>query len=359
MTWLGDALGRIADDMPDRDLGARAIEIHQRRRRNLVAVTAAAVVVVTVIAATVGVRALPDAPQEPAVPVSPPEQTTIRVGVVPSAASAPLFLARAKGFFEQEGLTVEPHMIVSGAHAVPKVAGRDLDLAQTDYLATLRAADHGMPIKIVGSLYQSQPGTTGLVVRAGSPLRSVADLKGKKIGVSFLRNVEELALRATLKRAGLRMSDVHLVETPLPEMINGLEKGRYSAALLVEPFITQGAVERRTRSLADPMTGKFAGLHVAGWMATDDWVLRNPATLAAFRRALAKAHRLIASDLGQVEEILPHYVKIPSAEARKIKHGAYPATPDLGELRRLADLAHEAKWLRNPLDPKGVVVPFG
>ncbi|PZG17226.1 hypothetical protein, partial [Nonomuraea aridisoli] len=62
MTWLGDELSRIADDMPERDLGTRAMEAHQRRRRNLVALAAAAVVVVTVLAATVGLRALPAQP---------------------------------------------------------------------------------------------------------------------------------------------------------------------------------------------------------------------------------------------------------------------------------------------------------
>ncbi|GAA3472440.1 ABC transporter substrate-binding protein [Nonomuraea roseola] len=359
MTWLGDALGRIADDMPDRDLGARAIEIHQRRRRNLISLTAAAVVVVTVLAATVGVRALLGPPQETAVPVSPPEQTTIRVGVVPSAASAPLYLANAKGYFEQEGLTVEPQVLVSVAHAMPLVSRGDLDLGQTDYYMTFVAAERGIPLKIVGSLYQAQPGTTGLVVRARSAIRSVADLKGKKIGVPYLGSIEAFALQATLERAGLGMSDVKLVETPLPELITGMEKGRFAAALLVEPFVTQGVAERRTRLLADPMTGNFAGLHTAGWMATDDWVRRNPATLAAFRRALAKAHRLIASDPGQVEAILPYYIRTTKPTAVKIKQGAYPATPDMRELRRLADLAREKKWLKSPLDPQDVVVPSG
>ncbi|MEU4580121.1 ABC transporter substrate-binding protein [Nonomuraea sp. ATR24] len=359
MTWLGDALGRIAEDMPDRDLAARAIEIHRRRRRNLVALTAAAVVVVTVLAATVGVRALPGARQEPAAPAPPPERSTLRVGVVASAAAAPLYVANAKGFFRQEGLTVEPHVIPAAAAGLPRVSAGDLDLAQTDYLATLMAAENGHPLKIVGSLHQARPGTTALVVGAGSRIRSVAGLKGRRIGVAGLRSVEELALEATLERAGLRRSDVVLVETPLPELIGGLEKGRFAAALLVEPFVSQGVAQRRTRVLADPMTGAFAGLHVAGWMAGDDWVRRNPATLAAFRRALARAHRLIAEDPGQVAAILPHYIRITEPAALRIRQGVYPATPDLEELRRLADLAHERKWLKAPLDPAGLVVPPG
>ncbi|UBU10255.1 ABC transporter substrate-binding protein [Nonomuraea gerenzanensis] len=356
MTWLKDAFERIADDMPERDLAARAMVIHQRRRRNRTAFAAAAVVVVTVLAAWLGIRVLPETPREPAAPVSRPEQTTIEVGAVPSAASAPLFVAVAKGYFEQEGLSVTPHIIVGGPAGVPKVLSGELDLSQTDYLTTMKAVEQGHPLKLVSGLYQARAGTSALVVRPGSGIRSVAGLKGKKIGVPYLRSTEEFALAGLLEQAGLSLDDVKLVETPLPDMGMAMDRRRFDAALATEPHITQGVQQGQMRVLKDLMTGEFAGLPGQGWMAADTWIQRNPATLAAFQRALGKAHRVIADDPREVEAVLPYYVKIPRAQTAAIKQGGYPTAIDLPGLRRLAELGRRHGFLKGRFDVREAVL---
>ncbi|GAA2209569.1 ABC transporter substrate-binding protein [Nonomuraea monospora] len=357
MTWLKDAFERIADDMPERDLAARAMAVHQRRRRNRTAfAAAAAVVVVTALAATLGVRLLPQTPREPAAPVKPPERATIEVGVVPSTASAPLFVAAAKGYFEQEGLTVTPRTIISGAHAVPKVSADALDLAQADHLAALRAIRAGQPLKIVSGLYEPGPGTTALVVKAKSAIRSVADLKGKKIGVSYLRSMEELALAGLLKKAGLSLDDVKLIECPLPDMTAAMARGRFDAALTVEPFVSMGAGQQRWRVLADLLTGDFADLPGQAWIASEEWIADNPATLAAFQRALAKAQRLIASDPGEAEAILPRYIRMTREESAAIKRGAYTTAIDLPGLRRLDELGRRYGFMKGRFDVQEAVL---
>ncbi|MGW0803367.1 ABC transporter substrate-binding protein [Nonomuraea sp. NPDC002799] len=355
MTWFGDELGRIADDMPERDLGARAIEIHQRRRRNLMAVSAAAVVVVTVLAATVGGKVLSAEPQDAVAPPGPPEQTILKIGVVPTVEAAPLYLAQARGYFRQEGLTVRPTIVTSSAMAMPEVRKGRLDIAQTDYLVAFAAHNRGLDIKVVGSLYQAGRGSFALMVKAKSAIRTVGDLKGKKVGISQLNGLGTLSMAAMLKRSGLRTDDVKLIEMSLPRMNDSLADGYLDAILTAEPYITTGVREGRTRVLTDAMDGPFAKLHTAGWMATGDWSRRNPRTLAAFQRALAKAHRLIASDPAQVREILPSYLKVDKPIAADVALGSYPAQLNLRELQRVADLAREHDHLKDWLDVRSVV----
>lgn len=356
MTWLGEQLGRIADDMPERNLAARAIEIHQRRRRNFMALTAAVVVVVTVLAATVAVRALP---AEPRAAAPPPEQSTIRVGVTTTLESVPVVVALNKGYFKEEGLTVESRTLSAPVAAFSLIEDGALDLAQTDYATVFLANEAGKKFKIVSSLYQAAPGSFAVVVNPKTKVRTVTDLKRKRIAVSSLAGLGKLALTAVLKRAGLTMNDVLLTAVPDREMLGEVAAGRVDAALLAEPFITVGLQVSRLRVVADVMTQEFANLYTAGMMATDKWIREHPRTLAAFQRALAKAQRLIASDPQQARDALLEFARVPPNLAAGVAFGSYPARLDLTELQRVADLARAYKLIKHPVDVRNTVVKGG
>ncbi|MFI6789100.1 ABC transporter substrate-binding protein [Nonomuraea sp. NPDC050383] len=359
MTWLGEQLGRIADDMPERDLSARTFDIHQRRRRNSMALAAAAVVVVTVLAVAVGVRVLPAEPRAAVRPSSPPEQSTIKVGVVPTVESVPVFVAMTKGYFKEEGLSVEPVIISGAAAAAPQIESGVLDLAQTDYATVFKVNETGKKFKIVSSLYQAAQGSVAVVVSAKSKIRTATDLRRKRVAIPNIAGLGSLALTAVLKRAGLTLRDVVLMEKPYPDMLDAMGRGQVDAVLLAEPFVTVGRETKHTRIVADAMTQEFANLYTAGMSATDKWIRGNPRTLAAFQRALAKAQRLIASDPQQVRDALPRYTRISTAMAAGVAFGSYPAKLDLAELQRVADLARAYKMLERPADLGSAVVKGG
>lgn len=356
MTWFGEQLGRIADDMPERDLAARAIEIHQRKRRNFMALTAAVVVVVTVLAATVAVRALP---AEPRAAAPPPEQSTIRVGVTTTVESVPVVVALNKGYFKEEGLTVEPRTISAAAAAFPLFESGALDLAQTDYATVFLANEVGKKFKIVSSLYQAAPGHFAVVVNPKSKIRTASDLKRKRIAISSLAGLGKLALTAVLKRAGLTMNDVVLTAVPDRDMLAEVPRGRVDAVLMTEPFITASLQISHSRIVADAMTQEFANLYTAGMMAPDEWIREHPRTLAAFQRALVKAQRLIASDPQQARDALYDFSRVPPNLAAGVTLGSYPARLDLTELQRVADLARAYKLIKHPVDVRNTVVKGG
>ncbi|MFF4199098.1 ABC transporter substrate-binding protein [Nonomuraea sp. NPDC001831] len=359
MIWLRQQLSRIADDMPERDLGAKTIAIHQRRRRNLMTLTAVAMVVVTVLAATVGVRALSSDPRAATRPAGLPERSVIKVGVVPTVESAPVFVALAKGYFKEEGLTVEPVIVTGPTDAVHRVDSGALDLAQTDYAMAFAANEAGKQFKIVSSMYQAAQGSFAVVVNAKSKIRTAAGLKRKTIAVPNILGLGSLALTAVLERAGLRLRDVVVVEWPYPQMLNLMDKGQVDAALLAEPYITMGRANSGTRILEDAMSGEFADLHTAGMTATGQWTRQNPRTLAAFQRALAKAQRLLAGDPQQARDVLPGYTRIARAQLAGVAVGSYPVKLDLSELQRVADLARTYKLLKRPADIRSTVMTGG
>ncbi len=121
---------------------------------------------------------------------------------------APLFVALEKGYFAEAGLEVK---IIAPAdpNDPPKlVAAGQADIAISYQPQLHMHVAQGLPLVRIGTLVATP--LNSLVVLADGPVRSIADLKGRKIGFS-VGGFEEALLRAMLERHGLSLDDVTLV----------------------------------------------------------------------------------------------------------------------------------------------------
>ncbi|WP_043636753.1 ABC transporter substrate-binding protein [Nonomuraea candida] len=287
------------------------------------------------------------------------EKTTIKVGALPIPDPVSLYIANAKGYFKEEGLTVEPVTITGGAAALPQIQSGALDISQTNYVSTFLAVSQGKKIKLVADMYQAAPNTFNIMVPKDSSIRTVEDLKGKTILVNNLNNIATLAVTTQLKVAGLTEKDVKFVEKPFPDMGNAILSGQADAGWITEPFITANQSQHGFRKLVDTMTGQTADLPIAGWMATEEWASKYPKTLAAFQRAIAKAQQLASSDRKEIEATLPKYTKIDAKTASVITLGAYPSELNANRLQKVADLMLEYGYLKSAIDVKSVIATTG
>ena len=121
---------------------------------------------------------------------------------------APLFVAKERGFFREAGLDVT--MIEPGDPNSPPrlVAAGRYDLAISYQPQLHMQIDKGLPLMRVGTLVGTP--LNSLVVLKDGPIKSIRDLKGRKIGYS-VGGFEEALLRAMLGKYGLKMSDVTLI----------------------------------------------------------------------------------------------------------------------------------------------------
>lgn len=120
----------------------------------------------------------------------------------------PIIIAKEKGFFADEGLDVE---VVAPADpsAPPKlVAAGKADLAVSYQPQIHLQVAEGLPLKRVGTLIASP--LNCLMVKDDGPVKTIADLKGRKVGYS-VAGVEEAQMRAVLSRHGLTMDDIEMV----------------------------------------------------------------------------------------------------------------------------------------------------
>lgn len=121
---------------------------------------------------------------------------------------APVITAHTKGFFAAEGLEVE--LIEPADPAMPPklVAAGQGDIA-ISYQPTLHAQiDEGLPLKWIGTLVETP--LNSLIVLKDGPIKTLEDLKGKKIGFS-VSGFEDAMLGQMLKSVGLSVEDVELI----------------------------------------------------------------------------------------------------------------------------------------------------
>jgi sulfonate transport system substrate-binding protein len=111
-------------------------------------------------------------------------------------------------------------------------------------------------LSIISDNYQDgHPGnaTNSFLVLKDSPIRSVADLKGKKIGINAFASAVDLALRVVLKKNGLDpRRDVEIVEIAFPNIAAAIREKRIDCGVLVIPFL---AVESPKGDLRPVFTG--------------------------------------------------------------------------------------------------------
>ncbi|MDJ0950730.1 MAG: ABC transporter substrate-binding protein [Alphaproteobacteria bacterium] len=121
---------------------------------------------------------------------------------------APLYVALEKGYFAEAGLEVEL-IAPADPNDPPKlVAAGKGDIAVSYQPQLHLQTDQGMPLMRIGTLVATP--LNSLVVLADSPYRSIADLKGKRIGYS-VAGTEQAVLGAMLASADLKLSDVELI----------------------------------------------------------------------------------------------------------------------------------------------------
>jgi putative hydroxymethylpyrimidine transport system substrate-binding protein len=121
---------------------------------------------------------------------------------------APLIIAEKRGYFKEMGLEVEMIEPADPNDPPKLVAAGKLDLAISYQPQLHIQIDQGLPVVRVGTLI-SVP-LNALVVLKDGPIKSIADLKGKKVGFS-VGGFEEALLSGMLEKYNLKMSDIELI----------------------------------------------------------------------------------------------------------------------------------------------------
>ena len=175
----------------------------------------------------------------------------MRIGWVYAMGNAPAIVAEQKGLFKRHGLDVEVVEFTSGPLLFQALAGQQIDIAYIGFAPAAHWYGRGLKTTTVAKVNFGQ---SAMVVRKDSGIRTLADLKGKKIASVRKGSGLDALLRGFIltERAGLRPeADVQIVSMPPSAMGNALVNRSIDAAFMWEPFTTQYLLAGDTKIIFD------------------------------------------------------------------------------------------------------------
>ena len=287
----------------------------------------------------------------------PPAPLTLRYGQVALVAQFwPIYVAEAQEFFTAEGVTLDNTVFRVSSDATRALSGDSLDIVGTATDSAILATEQGADtISVSGVL--NKP-VYSLVVRPD--VRGYADLRGKTLGVSDLKDGSTILLQRMLEREGLRPDAYDVVQTGgTPDRYAALKSGAIAATMLSQPNDFQAVAEGYPSLVL--VSDVIPDYQFTSNVVRRNWAQANEPALARFHRAYARACQWLydPGNKNEAVRILVDKLKTTDELARKtydvyMEHAQ--AMPRAGELnlagvRTVMDIMGEIGNLPRPLPP--------
>src|SRR5215468_6365539 len=273
---------------------------------------------------------------------------------------APYGIALEKGFFRTHGLDITG--IISGAgggSSVRNAMASDLGYRAVT-AAPVMAAEQGQDVKIVGITSRSLADLV-LIVMPDSPIRTPADLKGKKFGISNPKSLGEMMGVLVMEKAGLKQGDVQMTALgSLSGALTALENVVVDATSIpVILFRTRGG-ESKYRVLVSPKDLPLIPSQLG--MATGQAIKEWPEKLRAIQAARREGTKFIYEHTDEAIQILSKlYAPLPPKDVGIMVRELAAAkfwTEGRIEMPLLEQTVHAMKgvgMLQNDVDLKKIV----
>jgi NitT/TauT family transport system substrate-binding protein len=223
-------------------------------------------------------------------------------------------VAKAHGYFKDEGLDIETVDFAGGAKALEAVVGGSADIDAGSFEHTLQMQAKGQSVQCV-VLYGRSVGTVLAVSKAkAADFKSIQDLKGMRVGVSSPGfSATNIYLNLILTRNGMKPSDVDVVGVGNGSVaLAAIENGKIDAISSVDPLISELTSRDSIKIIVDSRTDEglqeaYGGEYASGCLlATSKFIHENPNTVQALANAIVRALKFIhKSNADQIAAIMP------------------------------------------------------
>ena len=237
----------------------------------------------------------------------------VRIATQPSPFAASVFVAKEKGWIEEElkkyNVTVKWTSFAAGPPMNESFAAGQQDIGILGDVPAIVAKASGQNTKIIANASYGEK-TLAVVVKPDSNIKDVKELKGKKIAYvkgSYGHHLIGLAL----ENAGLTLNDIESVNLPVADIPNAVAKGQVEAGVVWEPSLTKAVKAGQVKVLID---GTGIKRNNVFYIANDKFAKSNPKIIDAYVTALNKASEYIKSNPQEAAKVLQPDIKLPTDE---------------------------------------------
>lgn len=266
---------------------------------------------------------------KPASPAPEPKAAALAkvdFGMIPAVMASPNYVALEKGYLREQGIDLTVEGFPDTVRIMTLIATNKLNLGQvTMGVAAFNAFARKADMVIVAS--GNQEASTFLMVRKdlydSGAVKSVADLKGRKVALNGKGTVLEYSMAKMLEKAGLKMTDVDIPLIPWPEMVVAMQNKAIDAGLIAEPTATMAVNMGAGVKIMSAFVprGQYGTI-----LANSVWAKDNPQVVSNYLVGYLKALRdmnegKIHQDAAALD-IIFKYTKVP-VETLKAIPGPY------------------------------------
>jgi len=239
---------------------------------------------------------------------SPETQLThVRFGSPQSISDSGVLVARALGYFQEQGLDVETLPIQSGSDLIVPLASGEVETGGGTFsIALLNAIERGVGLRIVADKGNSRQGFqfSQLLVRKdlrdSGEVSQIADLRGRKLAVSATRAGSEAVLAHVLARGGLGIDETDVTVMGYPDMLLAFGNRAIDGAIVIEPSIAIALDRGLASSWEQGYSGEaYGGVYQAGILLYSGRFAAQPDLAQRFMVAYIKGARAYNDAFGK------------------------------------------------------------
>ncbi|MFV0671890.1 sulfonate ABC transporter substrate-binding protein [Variovorax sp. tm] len=260
-----------------------------------------------------------------------------------------LTLLKGRGTLEKRlaplGVSVKWTEFTAGPVQLEALNVGSIDFGDVGEAPPIFAQAAGAPLAYVGATVP-RPQSEAVLVPKGSTIKTVADLKGRKIALNKGSNVHYFIVKL-FEKHGLAFADLNLVYLPPADARAAFEKGSVDAWVIWDPFLAAAEKSLDARVLADA-TGVVGNR--AYYFSSLDYVAKNADVLAIAIEELNKVDVWGAANKGELAGELATLWGLPKPVAElSVNRSAYGTAPItkaiLGEQQKISDTFFELKLI--------------
>jgi sulfonate transport system substrate-binding protein len=216
------------------------------------------------------------------------DDVTIRLGYQPDLLGSIAMVALKEKIFETVGARVEARRIVTGRQIRDAMIAGHLDLGNYGGPTFVVGASKGDLVAV--AVFAHAGRSFHIIVHKDSPIRTVADLKGKKVGGILGGSVYPIFKNRIAPKFGLAEKDYEAININGPDQIPALATRQVDAIAAVEPYVSIGEEQGIVRSIQDYSAYDLSPVILC---ARPEFADRHPAALVTFLKAWIRAGRLM------------------------------------------------------------------
>lgn len=278
---------------------------------------------------------------------------------IPTDAAKQILYAQKANLFRKHGVQIDLSAMGSGAAIFAAIIGGSCDFGSGSLFPVFQAFGRGIPLRIIApiSIYDTDHCDAWLLVSKDSGIHSPRDLNGKIMGADASTDIYVTSTRVWLDNHGADGKSLKAVELKATEQLAALNAGRIDTVALKPPYLTVAMQSGKVRVLGKPLDVIAPRFLLSCWVASTDFIAKNPETVKGFVTALTESSVYCNKHQPETIDIVAQFSAQDPALLRAGVRSTLAEAISVADVQKPLDFAFAHGIIDKQYDARAVLAP--